>query len=316
MDAFYSLSSYQAANRLSPGPDESGFRSVWGIILCLCSVFVHLVLAWGLFFIQGIPPKRVLPQVIQVDLVSLALPGEVAATPGGGVKTAVKEERVIPAPPKPETVKTPVKETVKIPGPVHPKPQSVVEKKSEPAKAAEPVTVAEPTVKFALKKKTFKADKVMESARESIKKKVETSSTGVDTTLERAFSRLEKAVEAQAGSRPVAGVAGVSDVGSKGDKSVLTPIDLYNVELMYRIRQNWAFNERLAKAEQGIQARVLIKILKNGQIRDVWFETRSGNRYLDESALKAVKKSNPLPPLPKGYVTYDLGLQFTPSGLK
>jgi colicin import membrane protein len=85
---------------------------------------------------------------------------------------------------------------------------------------------------------------------------------------------------------------------------------------MYRIRQNWAFNERLANAEKGIQARVLIKILQNGQIRDVWFETRSGNRYLDESALKAVKKSNPLPPLPKGYVTYDVGLQFTPSGLK
>jgi colicin import membrane protein len=161
----------------------------------------------------------------------------------------------------------------------------------------------------------------MESARETIEKKiagkkVDASPPPAENTLEKAFSRLEKAVEAQSGSRSVSGVAGVSGVGAKGDRTAYGAIDLYNVELMYRIRQNWAFNERLANAEKGIQARVLIKILQNGQIRDVWFETRSGNRYLDESALKAVKKSNPLPPLPKGYVTYDVGLQFTPSGLK
>jgi colicin import membrane protein len=86
--------------------------------------------------------------------------------------------------------------------------------------------------------------------------------------------------------------------------------------MTYRIKQNWAFNQRLAGSEKAIEARLLIKILKNGQIRDVWFETRSGNRYLDDSALKAVKKSNPLPQLPKGYATYEIGLRFTPSGLK
>jgi colicin import membrane protein len=64
-----------------------------------------------------------------------------------------------------------------------------------------------------------------------------------------------------------------------------------------------------------MEVRILIKILKSGQIRDIWFETRSGNRFLDESALKAVKKSNPLSPLPRGYNTYDVGLIFTPSGL-
>eukprot|EP00831_Metopus_contortus_P063380 TRINITY_DN55862_c0_g1_i1.p2 TRINITY_DN55862_c0_g1~~TRINITY_DN55862_c0_g1_i1.p2 ORF type:complete len:100 (+),score=21.47 TRINITY_DN55862_c0_g1_i1:158-457(+) len=71
----------------------------------------------------------------------------------------------------------------------------------------------------------------------------------------------EKAVETQAGKRPVPGVPGM---GAKGDKTEYTAMDLYNLELMYRIQQNWAFNERVAKAEKGIEARVLIKILKNG----------------------------------------------------
>ncbi len=58
--------------------------------------------------------------------------------------------------------------------------------------------------------------------------------------------------------------------------------------------------------------------MQNGKIKDIWFEKKSGNSYFDESAFKAVKKSDPLPKLPKEYFKpyYNLGLIFTPSGLK
>jgi colicin import membrane protein len=58
--------------------------------------------------------------------------------------------------------------------------------------------------------------------------------------------------------------------------------------------------------------------MPDGEVRDVWFEKKSGNAYFDDSAFKAVKKANPLPQLPKGYLRpfYNLGLIFTPSGLK
>jgi colicin import membrane protein len=59
-----------------------------------------------------------------------------------------------------------------------------------------------------------------------------------------------------------------------------------------------------------------IKILANGEIKEIRFEKRSGNRYLDESAYKALMKTNPLPPLPKGFKLYEVGLIFTPKGLK
>ncbi|MBF0469046.1 MAG: TonB C-terminal domain-containing protein, partial [Desulfamplus sp.] len=143
------------------------------------------------------------------------------------------------------------------------------------------------------------------------------SSEGKDE-LAKALSRLKNQVATQTskkgGGTGAGGGLASSNVPGKGTSSQV--IDLYNLELMYRIRQNWSFNERLAGAESKIEVRILIKILQNGEIRDIWFETRSGNSYLDESALKAVKKSNPLSPLPPGYTSYDIGLIFTPDGLK
>jgi colicin import membrane protein len=67
-----------------------------------------------------------------------------------------------------------------------------------------------------------------------------------------------------------------------------------------------------------LEAVLVIKIMPNGEIQDIWFEKKSGNSYFDDSVYKAVKKSNPLPPLPKDYQRpfYNVGLVFTPSGLR
>ena len=72
----------------------------------------------------------------------------------------------------------------------------------------------------------------------------------------------------------------------------------------------------MADQRTDVEARLMIKIMANGEIRDIWFEKRSGNRYLDDSAYKAVMKSSPLPALPRGYQFYTVLLGFTPSGLQ
>ena len=91
---------------------------------------------------------------------------------------------------------------------------------------------------------------------------------------------------------------------------------VYQQEIAYHIRKNWVFSEQLAGGRTDMEVRLLIKILENGNIEEIWFEKRSGNSYLDESAYKAIKKSNPLPLLPKGIQIYNVLLGFTPSGLK
>lgn len=346
MNASYPTANSRGSTRKELRPIESGFGGAWGKGFFLFSIMVHLALGGALFSFQGISQNRVLPLVMQMDLASMDFAQDLAPSPGEGgapagkeanetsapeVKESLKRETIVTVPSEPKEAKKPasnvvsVKEPVPVKERVAVKPERTAKPSPEPASKEEPVRSIEPSHKSALKKKTYQADKVLESARSSIEKKVEkqaeSSEPSPGKALDKALARLEKAVESQAGSRSGASsdlspVSGVSGNGVKGTKTDYTAIDLYNLELMYRIQQNWAFNQRLARSEKAIEARVLIKILKNGQIRDVWFETRSGNSYLDDSALKAVKKSNPLPPLPKGYATYDIGLRFTPSGLK
>ena len=118
-------------------------------------------------------------------------------------------------------------------------------------------------------------------------------------------------------TRPRQG-SGKSDGIGRGGKLGLEQIDIYKIEIASQIQKNWAYSEQLAGGRTDMEAWLVIKIMRNGQIKDIFFETKSGNAYFDESAYKAVQKSNPLPPLPKGYFRYfyDVGLHFTPSGLR
>ena len=299
------------------------------------SLVVHLIVFSVFFLIQSlVPPPPVDVPMVKVNLVSLddldfseesspevpidkldktvetSLPDETSVepvspeVPGGEVPDKIIEpDPLTPELSSPEPV---VEAPVKIPLVE----KKVVEKKKLPLlRKPVPLKPEVPRKKVSLKKKTYRPEKVLASAKrqmaQSVKKQEENS-------LDTALKRLRKKVAAQ-GSKQGGMFGANGAITGNGKKT--RAIDLYNLELMYRIQQNWAFNSQLAGGKSTSEVRILIKILKSGQIRDVWFETRSGNRLLDESALKAVKKSNPLSPLPGGYDSYDVGLIFTPSGL-
>jgi len=82
------------------------------------------------------------------------------------------------------------------------------------------------------------------------------------------------------------------------------------------VNKNWVFSENMTKRRFNLEAVIVIRIMPNGEITDIWFERKSGDKYFDDSAYKAVIKSNPLPALPFGYGPYKVGLRFTPSGMK
>ncbi|MDM8537598.1 cell envelope integrity protein TolA [Desulfobacterales bacterium HSG17] len=92
--------------------------------------------------------------------------------------------------------------------------------------------------------------------------------------------------------------------------------DIYKAQIAYQIEGNWAFSEQLLKKHSDLQTLVAVKVLPSGHIEDIWFQKRSGDTYLDDSAYRAVMKSNPFPPLPRGYSeSHTFILRFTPSGL-
>jgi|GEM_PF-1322810 len=84
----------------------------------------------------------------------------------------------------------------------------------------------------------------------------------------------------------------------------------YYNDIWKRIRSMWSVPEDLL--DQDLETVLSIRIARDGTIVDVWMEESSGNSYYDETALRAVRKANPLAPLPEKYTgaSMDVGIRF------
>lgn len=277
---------------------ENGYRSLLfnGTISAICHIAIFILI----IFLPGpTPARKFSPSVVNVNLVSLPMPKKAAGDkmPSTVIPKApviIEKEKPIPKlPKKPEII---------------PKPVIVREKKSVKKISLAP---KKRKIKRSLKKKTYRPASVIKNAIKRIEKKAKRSKPD---PLAKAIGRIKDKV---AKTRPRPG-SGKSDAIGIGGKLGLEQIDIYKIEIASLIQKNWAYSEQLTGGRTGLEAWLVIKIMRNGRIKDIFFETKSGNAYFDESAYKAVQKSNPLPPLPKGYLRYfySVGLHFTPSGLR
>jgi len=84
-----------------------------------------------------------------------------------------------------------------------------------------------------------------------------------------------------------------------------------------RIKKHWTMSPGLLPREN-IGAIIHVRVLRNGTVEGVSFEKRSGNNYFDESALRAVRKASPFPPLPEGMGENDIemGIRFHSAELR
>ena len=273
------------------------------------SFLFHLIIIGALVFMPQFGAKpRLGSGVVNVSLVSLPLSGPDAAGPAASV---VK--------PKPVEKKPPQKPVVKVP---EPKPVPVVKK---PPKA---VSLAPKKIKpkKSLKKKTLDRSKMIDSALDRIEKKVEKTETDSVASAIEKLKRKVAASEPQpitgaggaASGKAGAGIVGPTGGSGSGGARVQESILIYQAEIQYQIQKNWAFSQQLGGDSTQLEAVLAIKVLRTGEIEDIWFDKKSGNAYLDESAYRAIVKSNPLPPLPNDYMrpSYKVGLRFGPKGLK
>jgi colicin import membrane protein len=274
------------------------------------STLAHIIFFAALVLTPDLRSHKKIPlSVITVNMVALpsaGSPNETEATAG------VTSQNETPKP-LPQKVPTPVPAPAK--------------KKQMPPKAKKAVSLAPkkstPKPKKSLKKKTFKPDKVVKRAINRLEKQVETSRP---TPLDDALSKLRKSVKNQTPKKPAEpakstqgsgrqpGLPGGS--GPVGGRA-MEILDIYRVNIAIQIQQNWAFSEQLAGRGKDLQASLVFKVYPNGEIKDVFFTDRSGNRYLDESAHKAIVKSNPVNPHPTGVIApyVQVGLRFTPEGI-
>lgn len=173
-------------------------------------------------------------------------------------------------------------------------------------------------IKTSLKKKTFKSDRVVKSAISQIEKKVEKSRPDqIRQAIDRLKDQVKKTGPIDRKTNEDVKNSGIPGGSGAGSKKVLELIDIYRIEIAYQIQKNWAFSEQLGGGQKNLEAYLALKVMPNGEIKDIWFDKRSGNSYFDESAKKAIMKSNPVRPHPPGVKKsfVDIGLRFTPEGI-
>ncbi len=273
---------------------------VWSVAL---SVLLHAGILAALILAPGSDASSRFPAgVVNVSLVSLPPAGGPPAAPdrpASAPESVVMEPR--PVQQKAEVVEP--KEVMPLPPEAEPQ-----EKISLAPKARE---------KTSLKKKTFDRQKALDSAITRVEKKVaQSEADSVAAAIDRLRAKLKDTEAAQAGSGT--GGSGAGAGSGEGSARVRDAVRVYQAEIAYRIQKNWAFSPQLAGDTLNLEAVLGIKILASGEIEDIWFDRRSGNSYLDDSAYRAILKSNPLPPLPAAFRQpyYKLGLIFGPKGLK
>jgi colicin import membrane protein len=258
------------------------------------SVLCHLLIfAASVYYSQYRPEKRFVPSVIRVNMVALPPAGPEAPP-------AAVPPRVVKSPAAPKKAAVPVGKKA----PATPK-----------AKKAVSLSKKRDTRKTSMKKKTYRPSQVVKKALRRIEKQVD---QGRPDPLSAALDRLKaKVADDGPRTRPAAGKRTGPTTPGAGRVRQLALIDIYRVEIAHQIQKNWAFSGSVAGGRTELTAELAFTVMPDGQIRDVWFDKRSGNRYLDESARKAVVKSNPVRPHPAGilrpYVT--VGLRFTPEGV-
>ncbi|MDI6789676.1 MAG: cell envelope integrity protein TolA [Thermodesulfobacteriota bacterium] len=80
-----------------------------------------------------------------------------------------------------------------------------------------------------------------------------------------------------------------------------------------KISSNWIVPPNLLR-HKDLETIVVMRIYKNGGIQSAWLEKRSGNIYLDNSAMRAVHLSSPFSPLPPEIreSVLEIGVRFRP----
>jgi len=99
-----------------------------------------------------------------------------------------------------------------------------------------------------------------------------------------------------------------------GGSAQQSKLDEYYSTIWEKIKKEWTLPGELSKGKADLETIIVIIIEKDGKIQKSWFEKRSGNALYDKTAMRAIKKADPLPPIPKEFSdnTFEVGIRFYP----
>lgn len=103
------------------------------------------------------------------------------------------------------------------------------------------------------------------------------------------------------------GPGGTSGSGSGGQNAALAR---YLIAMRDRIETAWHI-PFIGGAKKNLEAKVTVKIRRDGRILDISMDKRSGNRVYDESVLRVLRAVDPLPPIPQSVDEDPLEVEMT-----
>jgi TonB family protein len=197
------------------------------------------------------------------------------------------------------------------PKPTTPQPKTEIKKEPppKPPKKTEekPVTVKKPKPKPKPEPKKKVAVKVKRPREDTISEKY------VQRKMESRIEELRKKAEVKEKPKESERVAEVAPKPSRAviDKKLRT----YYNEIWQRIKEEWILPGSLMEESEEWETVIVIKVQRDGGVVESWFEKKSGSGLYDESAMRAIKKANPLPPFPQELEddALEIGIRFIPS---
>ncbi len=220
------------------------------------------------------------------------------------IAPSVKKKRVaVKKAPIKKTVKAPTKKkTIALKKEVTPKPVEVKEKVSledaisrlekEVAEEEEDLLIASRIEE--LSKKTEEEDKEKQELMEALRAEISE------------YEEANKSVSAATSANIHEGVS--SELFDLQFKS-------YYNKVGAKIQSLWNYP---GDTDKELETLITIKINRGGALLDYWVEKKSKAKFFDDSALRAVEKAAPFPPLPEQYNenSIEIGLRFCPGGCK
>ena len=99
-----------------------------------------------------------------------------------------------------------------------------------------------------------------------------------------------------------------------GSGAVDSRLSEYYGRIWAKIKEEWTLPENLPQEKADLETIIVVIIEKDGKIQKSWFEKKSGNSLYDQMAMRAIKKAEPLPPIPKEFSddTFEIGIRFYP----
>ena len=167
------------------------------------------------------------------------------------------------------------------------------------------------------REKDVPVSELVDKAIAKIEKKVKEDKKidGLEETLSKMESEVKKSTTRQS-EKPVDKQEGDTRPYLKGEKGGIfgmpsgigKGIQIYQMKIEDAIKNNWSYPVAVnnTRNRQAPEAIIIITVRRDGKILKVWFRKKSNNSLFDDSVLKAVKRSDPLPEFPPGYLkSYD-----------